>query len=177
MKGELERVVADAGQTLKLSSKKWKWVKLPLREGGLGLQDLPLISLAAWMATMGAVARMATEMTTLVPGFTAPGLVRGWFTDDNDAFEQELARLATKFNRGDAPRPLCPSLGALETMPSQHALVAKIYAQQSKTLNKAALMTETSLGKTGPSCRTVSNSGQGCGSTSSPPSKSSGVHQ
>ena len=77
VKGELERVVADTGQTLKLSSKKWKWAKLPVREGGLGLQDLPLISLAAWMATMGAVARMATEMTSLVLGCTAPGLVRG----------------------------------------------------------------------------------------------------
>ena len=35
VKGELERVVADTGQTLKLSSKKWKWAKLPVREGGL----------------------------------------------------------------------------------------------------------------------------------------------
>ena len=95
---------------------------MPVREGGLGLQDLPLISLAAWMATMGAVARMATEMTTLVPGCTAPGLVRGWFTDDNDGFEQELARLATKVNGGDAPQALCP-------IPSQHALAANIYAQ------------------------------------------------
>ena len=118
MKGELERVVADAGQTLKLSSKKWKWAKLPVREGGPGLQDLTLITLAAWMTTMGAVARMATEMTTLVPGCTALGLVRGWFTDDNDGFEQELARLATKFNGGDAPQPLCDSRQALETMPT-----------------------------------------------------------
>ena len=126
-------MVADAGQTLKLSSKKWKWAKLPVRERGLGLQDLPLISLAAWMATMGAVAR------------TAPGLVQGRFTDDNDGFEQELARLATKVNGGDAPQPLCPSLQALEIMPSQHARAAKIYAQQSKTL-----LNETSLGRTGP---------------------------
>ena len=56
---------------------------------------------------------------------TAPGLVRGWFTDYNDGFQQELA---TKVNGGDAPNPLCPSLQALESMPSQHALVAKIYA-------------------------------------------------
>jgi hypothetical protein len=83
---------------------------------------------------MVAVAQMTTEMSTLVPACTAPGLVRGWFTDDNDSFVQELARLATKVNRGDAPQPLCPSLQALETMPSQHALAAKIYAQQSKTL-------------------------------------------
>ena len=102
--------------------------------GGLGLQDLTLISLAAWMATMGAVACMATETTTLVPGCTALGLLRGWFTDDNNGFEQELARLTTKVNRGDAPQPSCPSLQALETMPSQHALAAKIYTQQSKTL-------------------------------------------
>ena len=78
---------------------------------------------------MGAVACMATEMSTLTPGCTAPGLIQGWFTDNNSGFEQALARLATKVNGGDTPQPLYPSLQALETMPSQHALAAKLYKQ------------------------------------------------
>ena len=73
-------------------------------------------------------------MTTLVLGCTAPGLVWGWFADDNDGVGQELARLATKVNGWDSTQPLCPSVKALETMPSHHAVAAKIYAQQSKTL-------------------------------------------
>ena len=46
-------------------------------------------------------------------------------------------------------------------------------------LNKArpSLMTETSLGRTGRSCGAVLNSGQGCGSTPTPPSNNLGVHQ
>ena len=51
------------------------------------------------MAVMGDVARMATKMNSLTPGCTAPMVVRGWFTDDNDGFEQELARLAGKVMR------------------------------------------------------------------------------
>ena len=119
-KGELERVVADAGQTLKLSSKKWIRAKLLVREGGLGLQDIPFISLAAWVATMGAAAHMATEMTTLAPGCTAPGLVRGWFTDNNDGFEQELARLATK----SQPRGCSTTFMSLTPGSGHYALTA-----------------------------------------------------
>ena len=88
VKAEVERIVGDAGRPAKLAQPKWKWAKLPVRYGGLGLQDLPLVSLAAFMAAMGAVARMATRAGEYIPACTAPKVVRGWFNDDNDGFEQ-----------------------------------------------------------------------------------------
>ena len=60
----------------KLPQPKWKWAKLPVRYGGLGLQDLPLVSLAAFMAAMGAVARMATRAGECSPACIAPKVVR-----------------------------------------------------------------------------------------------------
>ena len=114
------------------------------------------------------MAPMATEMTTLTSGCTAPGLVQGWFTDDNDGFKQALARLATKVNRGDAPQPLCPSLQALETMP--HSMPSrprsKIYAQSKPLFNDRDLTREARA-----FMRSSYQCGSGCGSTPSPPSQ------
>ena len=134
VKAEVERIVGDAGRPAKLAQPKWKWAKLPVRYGGLGLQDLPLVSLAAFMATIGAVARMATRAGEYIPACTAPKLVRGWFNDDNDGFEQLLAKLADEVDGRDATNPLCPTLATLETMPSQNSLSNEMYKAQCKRL-------------------------------------------
>ena len=44
VKGELERVVGTQASPSNCPNNKWKWAKLLVREGGLGLHDLPLIS-------------------------------------------------------------------------------------------------------------------------------------
>ena len=45
-----------------------------------------------------------------------------------------LAKLADSVNSRDAPQPLCPSLAALETMPSQHALSAVLFSRRKDAL-------------------------------------------
>ena len=132
VKEQLQRIAADAGQQIVLSPQDWAWAKLPVREGGLGLQDLPLISGAAYMAAMGAVARQASKVHHST-GSTAAQKVRAWFDDNNDRFERALAEVAEKVN-GDATNPLCPSLPALESMPSQNTLSKPIYALRRKEL-------------------------------------------
>ena len=79
-----------------------------------------------------------------------------------------LARLGIKVNGRVAPQLLCPSLQALETMPSQHAFATKIHAQQSKMLlNDRHLPREDQA-----FMPIVPNFGQGCGSRVPPPSNS-----
>ena len=130
---QLQRIAADAGQQIVLSPQDWAWAKLPVREGGLGLQDLPLISEVAFMAAMGAVARRASKVHHST-GSVAAQKVRAWFDDDNDQFERALAKVAEKVNKGDAAKPICPSLPSLESMPSQKILSTPIYVQRRKEL-------------------------------------------
>ena len=77
---------------------------------------------------------MAAKAAVLVPSSTAPRMVTTWFTDDNDGFEQLLAKLASEVDGGDTPNPICPTLPALKTMPSQHDLSQRLYTRRNRTL-------------------------------------------
>jgi len=134
VRSELDRIVADAGEGTKLTNTEWQWAKLPTREGGLGLHDLPLISEAAYVAALAAVARRAIKIHTDT-GSTAANSVARWFHDDNDGFEELLARVAAQVNGGDAPNStICPSIEAFETMPSQAKLSHAIYQKRTEAL-------------------------------------------
>ena len=62
-KSQLERIMSSAANPIKLSKSDWEWAKLPVAKcGGMGLHDLPLIKLAAYMAAMGAVAKRAVAI-------------------------------------------------------------------------------------------------------------------
>ena len=137
IKRQADRIIHDAGSGTKLSGGQggdWEWAKLPIRDGGLGLQDLVLTAPVAHMASMGHVARRATSVSD--GGHDRPATrVREWF--DNDAeFKGQLERVAALVNleRGEgdaaAPHPLCPTLPALETMPSQKELSAPLYKKR-----------------------------------------------
>ena len=142
MRSELDRIVADAGEGTKLTNTEWQWAKLPTREGGLGLHDLPLISEAAYIAALAAVARRAIKIHANT-GSTAAHSVARWFHDDNDGFEQLLARVAAQVNGEDAPNStICPSLEAFETIPSQEKLSHAIYQK-----HREALLAEPSISR------------------------------
>ena len=63
--------------------------------------------------------------------------VRSWFNTDK-TFERALKTCAEKVN-GDAPEPVCPSLPALETMPTEAKLSEKLYEERQQTLLRAEL--------------------------------------
>jgi hypothetical protein len=136
---QTDRIVMEADRQTELPELTWQWAQQPVREGGLGLQNLQLVAPAAYMASMGAVARRATAIHQRT-GSIAAHVVRSWFTQDNEGFERQLAGLAEKVNvgaEGDAPDIICPSLAALEKMPTQHVLSERLYATRRKELLKA----------------------------------------
>ena len=60
IRGELARLVSNPGKPTALDDVRWKLAKLPIRNGGLGLQDLPLVAPAQFAAAMGSVYQWAT---------------------------------------------------------------------------------------------------------------------
>ena len=141
IKRQVDRIIHDAGSGTKLSrglGGDWEWAKLPIRDGGLGLQDLVLTAPVAHMASMGHVARRASSVSD--GGRDRPATrVREWF--DNDAeFKGQPERVAGLVNlergEGDAAAPhlLCPALPALETMPSQKELSPPLYKKRREFL-------------------------------------------
>ena len=64
-----------------------------------------MVSLVAFMAAMEVVAQMATRAGECILACTAPKLVHAWFKDDNDGFEQLLAKLVDKVDGRDATNP------------------------------------------------------------------------
>lgn len=132
---QLDRIVLTARQKDTLSAKHWKWAKLPVKLGGLGLQDLNLISPAAHADALARVLRRAKEANT-----PAATLVAAWISDGKGNIEQQRAALASSVNDqaqgdgGDAPNSLCPTLEAYETMPSQHRLSEAMYKGRQKEL-------------------------------------------
>ena len=137
---QIGRITMEAGRKPELPDLTWQWAQQPVREGGLGIQNLQLVAPAAYMASMGAVARRATQIHTRT-GSIAAHVVRSWFTQDNEGFEKQLAELAEQVNvqaERDAPEKIiCPSLAALEKMPRQHVLSEKLYTNRRKELLRA----------------------------------------
>ena len=134
---QIARIALEADRIAELPELTWHWAQQPVREGGLGLQNLGLVAPAAYMAAMGAVARRASEIHQKAGSIPAH-VVRSWFTQDKEGFERQLAKLAEKVNvveEGDAPeKVICPSLAALEKMPSQHILSERLYRTRREQL-------------------------------------------
>ena len=59
---ELSRIVADQGQPRTIQDYQMEWARQPINEGGLGLHNLALIALAAYMAALAGVARRASKI-------------------------------------------------------------------------------------------------------------------
>jgi len=126
---ELSRIVADQGQPRTIQDYQMEWARQPINEGGLGLHNLALIALAAYMAALAGVARRASKIYEATQ-HQAARTIRAWFNSSTD-FAHKLAHLAELVNddseERDTPNPICPSLQSIEKMPSQKALSEKLY--------------------------------------------------
>ena len=141
VKREADRIIHDPGSGTKLGDGQggdWGWAKLPISSGGLGLHDLSITAPAAHMASMGGVARRAAKLAEDDSDKPA-AVVRQWF-DKNAEFKKQLENLAAKVNRerlgedGAAHKQICPSLPALEEMPSQKKLSAPLVKSRQEFL-------------------------------------------
>jgi hypothetical protein len=137
---ELSRIVADQGQPRRIDDYQMEWAQQSITEGGLGLHNLALIALAAYLAAMGGVARRAAGIHTATQ-HAAALMIRTWF-DTNTHFAEQLAKLAELVNtddlnrEGDTPNPIVPSIASIEKMPSQKAISKKLYRRnRDKLLN------------------------------------------
>ena len=101
MRSELDRMVADAGEGTNLRTQSGSGRNFPQGRGVWGC-NLQLISEAGCVSALVVVTRCAIKMHINTRSTAAHSVAR-WFHNNNDNFEQLLARVATQVNVGDAP--------------------------------------------------------------------------
>ena len=125
VKGELERLV----RTPDMPAFNFEIAKQPVRGIGIGLQDLPLVAEAAYIASQGNTARLASKVKANNPAFRK--VLEHQQADTT--LREQMANLAEQVNSDTTPT-LCPTLTSIEATPSQHRLAVPLYKAKEKML-------------------------------------------
>jgi len=119
---------------------KWEVAKLPVNQGGLGLQNPLVVSPAAFAASLGLVKRFALKtpdehsLAVFIRSVANPGTTH------------LLSVLATQVEAGlpesedDVVNP-CPPASSLELMPTQKALSSALYKVRADSIQESAAFT------------------------------------
>ena len=128
----LDRMVSNPRQSgSAVDDIRWKLAKLPIKNGGLGLQDIQMTAPAQHMATLGQIYRMAKDQVE--EGYEPASKVLGWY-EDNDELDSQMRQLATQVNGGDSTNPICPTIDNVGAMPKAKKLVEPLYATAAKAI-------------------------------------------
>jgi hypothetical protein len=134
---EISRILGFFSHASGFPDHAWGQVRQPIRSVGFGLHNLPLVAPAAYVAAHGSVARLAGKLLSVFPALQFVLLAQTRCA----RLAHLVGRLAAAVNT-DTHSPLCPSVAAVASMPSQKRLSNVLYKKEEARLIAAAASPE-----------------------------------
>ena len=132
-KRELERILSVPTDKAQLSHSDWRLAKLPVKHGGSGIGNFPLVSVAAHLATLGHVLRHAREEAEDLQ-HAASTVVASAITTRNTDLNALLAHTAEAVDGQASSNPILPTIDTFADMPPTKRIAAKLHNNELKLL-------------------------------------------
>jgi hypothetical protein len=133
VKPELERILSVPTDKVQLADPDWRLAKLPVKHGGSGIGNFPLVSVAAYLATLGHVLRHARKEATDLQ-HAASTVVASAITTRNTDLNALLAHTAEAVDGQASSNPILPTIDTFAEMPPTKRIAAKLYSNEFKLL-------------------------------------------